>query len=188
MSIQYCSIGDKEIDVPLLQSYFQKIYNYILGSSNLPCVQVTKKAWYPMEVGTVERGNKYTKKLNQDQVAEALNVSMFLPICPFGYQLTCIIVLCSHHSASQSTTPARQRWSLLPRAHEKRDLAKVAVAMEQQQGFPLNQVQQAVTMFAQASGKFGIPFASMQPPLFHAGDTASLVHLRDPQGLSSSLE
>jgi len=55
-----------------IQSYFQKIYNYTLRFPNLPCVQVTKKAWYPMEVCTVERGNKYTKKLNPDQVAEAL--------------------------------------------------------------------------------------------------------------------
>ena len=59
-----------------IQSYFQKIYNYTLRFPNLPCVQVTKKAWYPMEVCTVERGNKYTKKLNPDQVAEALKCKL----------------------------------------------------------------------------------------------------------------
>lgn len=55
-----------------IQAYFQQVYNYTLRFPTLPCVQVTKKAWYPMEICTVERGNKYTKKLNPDQVAEAL--------------------------------------------------------------------------------------------------------------------
>ena len=55
-----------------IQNYFQTTYNYTLRFPGLPCVQVTKKAWYPMEVCTVERGNKYTKKLLPDQVAEAL--------------------------------------------------------------------------------------------------------------------
>ena len=42
-----------------------------------------------------------------------------------------------------------------------------------QPGFPLGQVQQAVTGFAQACAKMGIQFASMQPSIFHAGDTVS---------------
>lgn len=60
-----------------IQTYFQQTYNYTLRFPGLPCVQVTKKAWYPMEVCTVERGNKYTKKLLPDQVAEALKCKSF---------------------------------------------------------------------------------------------------------------
>jgi len=55
-----------------IQTYFQKMYNYTLRFPTLPCVQVTKKAWYPMEVCEVERGNKFTKKLSPEQVADAL--------------------------------------------------------------------------------------------------------------------
>lgn len=55
-----------------IQQYFAQTYNYQLRFPGLPCVQVTKKAWYPMEICTVERGNKFTKKLGPDQVAEAL--------------------------------------------------------------------------------------------------------------------
>lgn len=54
------------------QAYFQQQYNYSLRFPNLPCVQVTKKAWYPMELCEVDKGNKYTRKLNPEQVAEAL--------------------------------------------------------------------------------------------------------------------
>jgi hypothetical protein len=36
-----------------------------------------------MEVCTVERGNKYTKKLNPDQVAEALKCEHVFLISPF---------------------------------------------------------------------------------------------------------
>lgn len=55
-----------------IQTYFQQTYNYSLRFPGLPCVQVTRKAWYPMELCTVERGNKYTKKLTPTQVAEAI--------------------------------------------------------------------------------------------------------------------
>lgn len=63
-----------------LQAYFQQTYNYTLRFPNLPCVQVTKKAWYPMELCTVERGNKYTKKLLPDQVAEALKCKLYFSV------------------------------------------------------------------------------------------------------------
>lgn len=65
-----------------IQTYFQQTYNYTLRFPGLPCVQVTKKAWYPMEICTVERGNKFTKKLLPDQVAEALKCKINIIIRP----------------------------------------------------------------------------------------------------------
>lgn len=46
------------------------------------------------------------------------------------------------------------------------------------QGFTLPQVQQAVTLFAEACEKFGIRFRSKQPAIHHAGDTVGVVFLR----------
>lgn len=55
-----------------IQAYFQQMYNYSLRYPSLPCVQVTKRAWYPMEVCAVKPGNKWGKKLTPDQVAEII--------------------------------------------------------------------------------------------------------------------
>lgn len=40
-------------------------------------------------------------------------------------------------------------------------------------GFPMQQVQQAVTMLIEACSKFGITFVNRQPTIFHAGDVVS---------------
>lgn len=53
-------------------SYFKQVHSVTLRGPNFPCVKVTSKAWYPLECCTVAPGSRFTKKLDPDQVAEAL--------------------------------------------------------------------------------------------------------------------
>jgi len=43
-----------------------------LQNPNLPCVRLTKRAWYPLELVTVQSGDRFTKKLSPDQISETL--------------------------------------------------------------------------------------------------------------------
>lgn len=53
-------------------AYFQTVLNVNLRGADFPCVQLTKTAWYPLELCTIQSGNKFTKKLDPDQISEAL--------------------------------------------------------------------------------------------------------------------
>lgn len=55
-----------------VMEFIESTYNIKLKGPDLPLVRLTAKAWYPMEVCTVEAGQKYNKRLSPDQLAEAI--------------------------------------------------------------------------------------------------------------------
>lgn len=112
-----------------IADYFQTTYNYTLRFPGLPCVQVSKKAFYPMEICTVEKGNKYTKKLAPDQVAQALKCEFLV----FSYRTMCselnvwLSSSTSHHPTSQSKTAPHSRGSQLSRSSSVSIAAGMAI-------------------------------------------------------------
>lgn len=55
-----------------LQQYIERKYNIRLQYPYLPCVQVTKIAWYPLECCEIQRGTQFLGKLDPDQVQAML--------------------------------------------------------------------------------------------------------------------
>lgn len=55
-----------------IQEYFKTQYNVNLRGPELPVIQLSARAWYPMELCEVEPGQKYSKKLEPDQLADAI--------------------------------------------------------------------------------------------------------------------
>lgn len=51
----------------------------LLSSRQQPCIRVSKVALYPIELCEVEAGNKYSKKLDPQQTAEALKHTTIQP-------------------------------------------------------------------------------------------------------------
>ncbi|KAH9824157.1 Piwi domain-containing protein [Melampsora americana] len=55
-----------------VQNFFQEHYGVTLRSPDLPVVKLSAKAWYPIELCNVDPGQKYIKKLEPDQLADAI--------------------------------------------------------------------------------------------------------------------
>jgi eukaryotic translation initiation factor 2C len=55
-----------------VEQYFLKTYNIRLAFPLLPCVRLSKRAFYPMELVTVLPGQKYNRRLDPDQIAESI--------------------------------------------------------------------------------------------------------------------
>lgn len=60
-------------------AYFKAHYNVQLQHPDWPCVRVSKVALYPIELCEVTAGNKYSKKLDPQQTAEALKHTTIQP-------------------------------------------------------------------------------------------------------------
>lgn len=52
--------------------YIEFTYNVKLRGPELPVVKLTAKGWYPIELCTVDPGQKFSKKLSPDQLSEAI--------------------------------------------------------------------------------------------------------------------
>ncbi|KAA1064416.1 hypothetical protein PGT21_002123 [Puccinia graminis f. sp. tritici] len=52
--------------------YIEFTYNMRLRGGDLPVVKLTAKGWYPLEICTVEPGQKFSKKLSPEQLGEAI--------------------------------------------------------------------------------------------------------------------
>ncbi|KAH9445098.1 hypothetical protein MJO28_012811 [Puccinia striiformis f. sp. tritici] len=52
--------------------YIEFTYNMKLRGADLPVVKLTAKGWYPLEICNVEPGQKYNKKLNPEELSEAI--------------------------------------------------------------------------------------------------------------------
>ncbi|BGP18412.1 hypothetical protein JCM10213_001659 [Rhodosporidiobolus nylandii] len=62
-----------------IQEYFRIVYNVHLLRPDFPVVSVSSVARWPLEVCAVEEGQKYTKKLNPDQTADAIRLTTVAP-------------------------------------------------------------------------------------------------------------
>ncbi|KAK9766945.1 hypothetical protein K7432_003575 [Basidiobolus ranarum] len=66
-------IGESESEESTVASYFQKRYNLRMAYPYLPCIVVKKKEiMFPMEVCEVVSGQKYIRKLNEQQTQEMI--------------------------------------------------------------------------------------------------------------------
>ncbi|KAG0149361.1 hypothetical protein CROQUDRAFT_653652 [Cronartium quercuum f. sp. fusiforme G11] len=63
-----------------IQNFFKTHYNVNLRGPELPVVKLSAKAWYPLELCTVDPGQKYVKKLEPEQLAEAIKWLTVKPI------------------------------------------------------------------------------------------------------------
>ncbi|GAA6010641.1 hypothetical protein JCM10207_007779 [Rhodosporidiobolus poonsookiae] len=62
-----------------IESYFQTTYNVRLQRPDFPVVAVSKTARWPIELCEVEAGQKYSKKLDPIQTAEAIRLTTIGP-------------------------------------------------------------------------------------------------------------
>ncbi|KAK4057062.1 hypothetical protein OIO90_001962 [Microbotryomycetes sp. JL221] len=62
-----------------VESYFKSNYGITLRNPNWPCVRVSKVALWPIELCEIESGQKYIKKLDPDQTANALKITTVGP-------------------------------------------------------------------------------------------------------------
>lgn len=54
------------------QNYFRQTHNVNLRYPDLPCLRLSAKAWYPLELCEVPKGQKYAGKLSPEQLATAI--------------------------------------------------------------------------------------------------------------------
>ncbi|GAA6043318.1 hypothetical protein JCM8097_001182 [Rhodosporidiobolus ruineniae] len=62
-----------------VETYFQSVYNVQLQHPGWPVVSVSATARWPIELCDVEAGQKYTKKLEPDQTADAIRLTTVGP-------------------------------------------------------------------------------------------------------------
>lgn len=62
-----------------VERWWKSAKNVTLKYPNLGCVQVTKVAWYPLELLNVLPGSKFAGKLSPDQVADILKFTTHKP-------------------------------------------------------------------------------------------------------------
>ncbi|GAA5913476.1 hypothetical protein JCM6882_001971, partial [Rhodosporidiobolus microsporus] len=62
-----------------IQSYFRHVYGVQLKFPDFPVIAVSKTARWPLECCVVESGQKWTKKLDPDQTAEAIRLTTVAP-------------------------------------------------------------------------------------------------------------
>ncbi|KAG6587931.1 Protein argonaute PNH1, partial [Cucurbita argyrosperma subsp. sororia] len=73
---------DEQMNMKSVVEYFQEVYGYTIQYTHLPCLQVgnQKKVNYlPMEACKILKGQRYTKGLNEKQIASLLKVSCQRP-------------------------------------------------------------------------------------------------------------
>ncbi|KAJ4952343.1 hypothetical protein NE237_029175 [Protea cynaroides] len=73
---------DEQKNMKSVVEYFQEMYGFTIQHSHLPCLQVgnQRKANYlPMEACKIVEGQKYTKSLNEKQIASLLKVTCQRP-------------------------------------------------------------------------------------------------------------
>lgn len=66
-------------------TYIEERYRIKLQYPQLPCVQLTKIAWYPLECVSILPGTQFLGKLNPDQVTEMLKFTTMKPKEALGY-------------------------------------------------------------------------------------------------------
>lgn len=62
-----------------IETYFQRYYNVTLRRPELPCISVSKIARWPLELCNAEAGQKWRKKLDQAQTADAIRLTTVEP-------------------------------------------------------------------------------------------------------------
>lgn len=73
---------DEQMNMKSVIEYFQEVYGYTIQYPHLPCLQVgnQKKVNYlPMEACKIVQGQRYTRRLNEKQIASLLKVTCRRP-------------------------------------------------------------------------------------------------------------
>ncbi|GAA5840592.1 hypothetical protein JCM9279_007374 [Rhodotorula babjevae] len=180
-----------------IESYFAEFYNTPLQRPDFPVVRVSKTAAWPIELVDCEAGQKWSKKLDPEQTADAIRLTTVGP----GDRL---LQLSKGLERIQPAPDALQQWGIAidtkpievtarelqaPMINYKRSVMPrngawdvrghqlyssttverwIVVAFDQPNYFPLRAAQTAITGLVTACSKMGINIHNKQPPITYA--------------------
>ncbi|XP_074566393.1 protein argonaute 1C-like [Curcuma longa] len=97
---------DERGNLKSVVQYFRETYGFTIQHTHFPCLQVGNKQkpnYLPMEVCKIVEGQRYSKRLNQDQITALLKGT-----CQAPYDRECTILQTVQHNAYESDQYAKE--------------------------------------------------------------------------------